>query len=251
MYTASIIIPYFRKKTFFKETISSILNQTFKSFEVIIVYDDEDKSELDYVRNIIKIDKRIKLHINKKNLGAGGSRNIGIKLAKGKYICFVDADDMWMKKKLKLQIDFMKKNKIDCSHTSYMIIDSTGKIKATRYAKNYDNFFELQKSCNIGLSTVIIKKKILTNKLKFPKIKTKEDFVLWLMIVKSGTPIFALNKKLVKWRKLDNSLSSSSIQKIKDGYKVYNYYLKYNFLKSIYFLLVLSINFFKKSLFKK
>ena len=66
MYTASIIIPYFRKKTFFKKTIRSITNQTQRNFEVIVIYDDEDLSELNYVKNIIQKDKRIKLHINKK-----------------------------------------------------------------------------------------------------------------------------------------------------------------------------------------
>lgn len=114
MYTASIIIPYFRKKTFFKKTIRSITNQTQRNFEVIVIYDDEDLSELNYVKNIIQKDKRLKLHINKKNLGAGGSRNLGIKLAKGKFICFIDADDIWMKNKLKTQIDFMIKKKISC-----------------------------------------------------------------------------------------------------------------------------------------
>ena len=86
--------------------------------------------------------------------------------------------------------------------------------------------------------------------MKFPKIKTKEDFVLWLKILKGGTKIYSINKSLVKWRKSNNSLSSSSIQKIKDGFKVYNYYLNYNFVKSLFFLLVLSLNYLKKLLFR-
>ncbi len=122
-------------------------------------------------------------------------------------------------------------------------------MKGIRIAENYDNLLELSRSCNIGLSSVIIEKKILKKNLKFPKIKTKEDFVLWLRILRSGVKIFALKKNLVKWRKSEGSLSSSSIQKIKDGYRVYNYYLNYNFLKSSYCLLVLSLNYFKKSLF--
>tara|TARA_B110001452_G_scaffold162456_1_gene135212 strand:+ start:481 stop:1236 length:756 start_codon:yes stop_codon:yes gene_type:complete len=248
MYKASIIIPYFRKKTFLKKTIKSIINQTYKNFEVIIVYDDENQNELRYVKNIAQSDHRIRLHINKKNLGAGESRNIGIKLAKGKFICFVDADDIWMKNKLKTQINFMNEKKISCSHTSYLIIDSTGKIFGNREAEDCNDYLKLRKSCNIGLSTVIIERSFLKKRFKFPKIKTKEDFVLWLKIVKSGNTIFGLKKNLVKWRKSENSLSSSSIQKIKDGFKVYNQYLEYNIFKSIYFLIILSINFFKKSL---
>ncbi len=247
MYKVSIIIPYFRKKKFFKKTISSILSQSYKNFEVIVIYDDEDIDELNFVKNVIKKDKRIKLRINKKNLGAGESRNIGINLASGKYICFIDADDIWTKNKLKIQINYMINKKISCSHTSYVIIDNSNKVIAFRKAIDYSNFFQLRKSCNIGLSTVIIKKSLLRQKFRFPKIKTKEDFVLWLRIVKSGVTIYALNKNLMKWRKSKNSLSSSTIQKIKDGFKVYYHYLNYNLIKSLYFLLILSLNFLIKS----
>ena len=215
MYKVSIIITYFRKKKFFRETVSSILNQTYKNFEVIIIYDDENREELNHIKDIIKNDIRFKLFTNKKNLGAGLSRNKGISLAKGKYICFIDADDIWTKNKLKIQLNFMEKKDISCSHTSYTIVDALGKKKAFREAKDYNNYFDLRKSCNIGLSTVIIRKDLLKKKFRFPKIKTKEDFVLWLKIVKDGITIFGLKNNLVKWRKTNNSLSSSSFQKIK------------------------------------
>ena len=248
MHKASIIIPYFKKKIFFEKTIQSIFKQTYKNFEAIIIYDDEDKGELNFVKKLIKNDKRFRLIVNKKNLGAGESRNIGIRSAKGKYICFIDADDIWNNKKLELQIKFMVKRNISFSHSSYEIVDDNDKIKGLRTAENYDSFFKLRNSCNIGLSTVILKKTLLKKKFKFPKIKTKEDYVLWLKIIKSGTKIFGFKKKLVKWRKSKNSLSSSLFQKLKDGFKVYNYYLNYNFIKSIYFLLILSINYIKKSI---
>ncbi len=247
MNKASVIIPYFKKKKFFKRTIESILNQTYQNFEVLIIYDDEDRRDLNFIKKLIKKDKRFKLIINKINLGAGESRNKGIKKAKGKYICFIDADDIWNKNKLKLQINFMKKKNISFSHSNYEIIDKDNKVIGIRIAEDYNNFLKLSKSCNIGLSSVIFEKKILKNKLKFPNIKTKEDFVLWLRILKDGTSIFAFKKRLVKWRKSKNSLSSSSFQKIRDGFKVYNHYLNYNFLKSSYYLLILSFNYIKKS----
>ena len=247
MYKASIIIPYFKKKRFFKKTIQSIFNQTYQKFEVLIVYDDEDKKDLIFIKKLIKNDKRFKLIINKRNLGAGESRNIGIKMSKGKYICFIDADDIWKKNKLEIQINFMQKKNISFSHSSYEIIDKNNKFKGHRIAENYESFLELSKSCNIGLSSVILRRSLLNNKLKFPKIRTKEDFVLWLRIIRGGTKIFGLKKNLVKWRKSENSLSSSSIQKIKDGFKVYNYYFDYNFFKSSYYLLILSLNYLKKN----
>ena len=250
MHKASIIIPYFRKKKFFEKTVNSILNQTHKKFEVLIIYDDEDKDELGYVKTIIQKDQRLKLYINKKNLGAGYARNIGINLAKGQFICFLDADDVWNKNKLKSQIKFMIDRDISCSHTSYTIVDVSGNTKAIRKARDYDNYLELRKSCDIGLSTVMIKKNLLKNSFKFPKIKTKEDFVLWLKIVRSGITIYGLKKNLVKWRKTNNSLSSSIIQKMKDGFEVYYTYLNYNIFKSFYFLFILSFNFLKKNFLK-
>ena len=105
----SVIVPYYKKKKFIQATLNSILNQTYKHFEIILVYDDEDKTDLSFLKKLQKKDKRIKIILNKKNIGAGKSRNKGIKIAKGNYIAFLDSDDLWLKDKLKFQINFMKK----------------------------------------------------------------------------------------------------------------------------------------------
>ena len=91
---ASVIIPYFKKKNNIKKTIRSAISQSYTDLEIILIYDDEDKSDLAYLNNIKKLDKRIEIIVNKKNLGAGESRNVGIKNSKGKFICFLDADDI-------------------------------------------------------------------------------------------------------------------------------------------------------------
>ena len=106
----TIIIPYYQKKKFFKQTINSINSQTYSNFEVIIIFDDDNKDDLHFIKDLIKNDKKIKLIINSKNLGAGKSRNIGIKFSTGSYISFLDSDDYWHKNKLKYQYKFMKKN---------------------------------------------------------------------------------------------------------------------------------------------
>ena len=249
MHKASIIIPYYKKKKFINRTLNSVLKQTYQNFEIIIVYDDEDKSELRYVKNFKKLDKRIKIIINKKNYGAGISRNIGINKSKGTFICLIDADDFWRKNKLKTQIRFMLKNRYLISHTSYEIVDSKNKVIGVRKARNFQTINDLIFSCDIGLSTVIFDKKIFSKKIKFVKIKTKEDFVMWLNILKKGISIYALNKKLTKWTKSKGSLSSSITQKLSDSYLVYNNYMKFGFLKSIYFTIILSLNYLKKAIF--
>ena len=243
----SVIIPYFRKKKFIKRTLNSVINQTYKNIEIILIYDDDKKQDLNYIKELIKIDKRIKLIINKKNIGAGNSRNKGILNSKGKFISFIDSDDFWKKDKIKKQIKFMEKNNIDFTHTTYQIINKNKKILATRKARNFFELNDLIYSCDIGLSTVMIRRKLFSRKLKFPNIKTKEDFVLWLNFVKSGIKIYALDNNLVYWTKLEDSLSSSFFQKLKDAIKVYNTYMKFNYIKSLYLTFILSVNFLRKN----
>ena len=246
----SVIIPYYKKKEYIISSINSVLNQTYKNLEIIIIYDDLNKKDLNLLKKIKKKDKRIKIYINKKNLGAGRSRNKGIKLSKGIFVAFLDSDDLWKKNKLKKQIFFMKKNGINASHTSYTIINSNNKIIGSRNAKDM-SYKLLLKSCDIGLSTVILKKEIITSKIKFANIKTKEDYVLWLKITLNNNKIFALKDNLTKWRKLEDSLSSSKLQKIYDGYLVYRKYMNFNLLKSFGFLMLLSFNYFLKNIKNK
>ena len=245
MMLVSIIIPYYKKKDYIKKTINSILKQTYKKFEIIIINDEPGELSKNILSFLKKKDSRIKIINNKKNIGAGKSRNKGINIAKGKYIAFIDSDDVWKKNKLLKQIEFMRRKNIEISHTSYEIIDDDLAIRGTRQAKVM-NYKKLIKSCDIGLSTVIIKKSLIKN-LRFPNLKTKEDYVLWLEIAKKGKTIHALNTKLTQWRKSKNSLSSSVVRKLTDGYYVYRHHLKFSVIKSLYSLLVLSINFLNKT----
>ena len=236
----SIIIPYHKKKIFFKETIQSINKQSYKNFEVIIIYDDTDKSELNHVKKIMnnfKFEK--KLLINDRILGAGLSRNKGIKVSKGEYIAFCDADDLWNKDKLKIQLDFMKKENLLFSHSNYFIINNTSKRIGSFKVPKIISYNQLIKSCDIGLSSVMISKSLM-KKNSFSNLKTKEDYLLWIKLIRHLKNFKSINKNLVYWRFLKNSLSSSSIQKIIDAFRLYRNYLNFSFLFSIFCMLRLS-----------
>jgi len=236
-------MPYYKKDVFIDKTIESILNQTYQDIEILIIDDELNEQSSKVLKKLSNLDKRIKILSNEKNLGAGLSRNKGIKMATGEYIAFCDCDDLWSKFKLEDQLNFMKKFNIDFSFTAYQIIDKEGKIIGSRSAKDNISFDELILSCDIGLSTVMLKKKLFNNKnFYFPSIKTKEDYVVWLKLSQNGIKMKGIKKNYSYWRKLSNSLSSSSIQKIFDGYKVYNLYLNYSVIKSIFRLIILSIN---------
>ena len=240
----SIIIPYYKKKRYIKLTLQSILRQKYKNFEILIIYDDADTEDLLFIKKVKKKDKRIKLIINKKNIGAGMSRNKGVRLSKGEYLAFVDSDDLWHPEKLKLQLSYMIKNKISISHTSYKIIDTNNSKIGYRHANKIE-YKDLIKSCDIGLSTVMIKKKILKNN-HFGNLKTKEDYILWLKLSKKNFIFHPIKKPLTSWRYSKDSLSSSTIQKLFDGYYVYRNFLKFSVFYSLYSLCVLSINYLRK-----
>tara|TARA_B100000579_G_scaffold363156_1_gene321597 strand:- start:160 stop:894 length:735 start_codon:yes stop_codon:yes gene_type:complete len=244
MQLVSVIMPYYRKRKYVKNSITSVINQSYKNLELIIIYDDQNPNDFEYLKSITKNYNNIKIIKNNSNIGAGLSRNNGIENSKGNLIAFLDADDSWYEKKIEKQLTFLNKNNLDFVFCDY--IKKTGskskKIISNRKVLSYQ---DLLYSCDIGLSTVLIKKNIIS-KYPFPSLKTKEDFVVWLNIAKSGIVPTNLNEILVDWNNVNDSLSSNIFQKIKDGYRVYRNFQNFNFLKSIYFLIVLSINSLKK-----
>jgi len=244
----SIIIPYHKKKRFFKSTIQSIISQTFKNFEIILIYDDTNLEELSFIKKtMFKISKK-KIIVNKSILGPGISRNKGILQSNGKYLAFCDADDVWHKNKLKIQINYMKKNKIDFCHSSYNIINFKNKKIGKFNIEQKILHKDLLKSCNIGLSTVVINKKLINNKIKFCKLKTKEDYFLWLQIIKKIKLLYGLKQYLVSWRYNKGSLSDSIWQKLIDAFRLYHCYEKYNVFISFFYVIRLSFYAFKKKL---
>ena len=121
------------------------------------------------------------------------------------------------------------------------------KIIGQRKARDLLTINEILKSCDIGLSTVIIEKKVIVKtNTKFPPLVTKEDFVFWLTLFKKEYKFYAYDDNLTNWTDSKNSLSSSTIQKLVDGFKVYNLYMNFNIFKSLYYLTCLSLNYLKK-----
>ena len=242
----SIIMPYYKKELYIEDTIQSILNQSHTNFEILLINDDVENKN--FIKAISNLDQRIKLIHNDKNLGAGPSRNKGIKLSNGEYIAFCDCDDLWKKNKLEFQLNFMQQHNVNFSFTSYDIIDQNNDFIKIRKAPNYVDFLKLRSSCDIGLSTVIIKNRIFdNNKYQFANLKTKEDYVLWMSLALDGVKMKGLSQSLTSWRKSRNSLSSSTTQKLMDGYRAYRVYLGYGVFKSLFCLIVLSINYILKN----
>ena len=155
----SIILPYYRKINYVKRTINSILSQSFKDFEIILVYDDEDLQDLYIIESDFKNHSKIKIIKNSKNLGAGLSRNNGIKHATGEIIAFIDSDDFWQQDKLEKQTKFMQENNYDFTFCNYDKIISEKKTIKVKSSKSVLNYNDLLGSNEIALSTVQLNKK--------------------------------------------------------------------------------------------
>ena len=240
----SVIIPYFNKKNHIKDAVNSVLNQTFKNIEIIIIYDDENLSDYYYLIDEYKNIKSIKIFKNIKNIGAGLSRNIGIKKSNGEIIAFLDSDDIWQPNKLEVQLNFMIKNRYEFTFSNYEKKLLNGSTLKSIAQKEFD-YNDLLKSCDIGLSTVMLNKKIIKENL-FPNLVTKEDYVAWLNITKNNIKAHNVEKNLVIWKQVRNSLSSNILQKFFDGFRVYYIYEKFNLIKSIFLLIRLSVNSLKR-----
>ena len=248
MNLVSIIIPVYNI-TFFREAFNSAYNQSYIKKEIIVIYDNNKKEDFKKIYRTTYKKKNVKLINNRKNLGAGIARNIGIKYSKGAFLAFLDSDDRWTKDKLKIQIKFMKEHKLNFTHTSYNIIDKKNKVIGYQMAKKILTYNNLLNSCDIGLSTVVLKKRIISNN-SFSNLKTKEDYVLWLKLSKKNK-IIGIDNKLCDWRKSSNSLSSSISQKIFDAFLVYYKKENLNFFVSIFRVFILSYNYFFKRIRQK
>ncbi len=244
MHFVSVIMPYFKKKEYVERSILSVMNQTYRNLELIIVYDDECDKDYEFINNICDKFSNIKIIKNKKNFGAGKSRNIAINSSKGDLISFIDADDFWYKEKLEKQIKFLDENNYEFVFCNYLKKNANNE-KIISSKKKYLDYPLLLKSCDIGLSTVLIKSNLIKKK-NFPNLKTKEDYVVWLKITKEKVNAYCLDETLAIWNNTKNSLSSNILQKILDGYKVYRIYEKFGILKSIFYLAILSLNSLKK-----
>ena len=234
----SVITPMYNSGKYIEETLKSVISQTHENWELFIIDDGSSDNCVELVNGFKKFDDRIKLIINEENQGAAISRNIGIREANGRYIAFLDSDDLWVPTKLEEQINFMSKNQLALSYSSYEKIDESGNhIKNINIVKIQTTYHNLLKSNYIGCLTAMIDLKMMEQKkIYMPKITTRHDHGLWLAIVKRGFNVSGNPKILAKYRYREGSISFS---KFKSGYyqwKLYRDVEKINLLSSIYYM---------------
>lgn len=217
----SIVMPTYNCAKYIEESIISVINQTYTNWELIIVDDCSTDNTEELVKKYCKKDNRIKYSKLDFNSGAAIARNKGIEQARGKYIAFLDSDDLWLEEKLEKQISFMEKNKYNFTCTNYMQIDEKGQENGVIIkSKKKVDYNGVLLSCPIGNSTVVYNVKEL-GKFVVPNIRKRNDDALWLQILKKEKYAYGLNEVLMKYRIRSNSISSNKIQLVKYHWKLY------------------------------
>ena len=244
----SIIMPVYNCEKYVEKAIKSVQLQIYTNWELIIINDGSTDDSMTKIEEQIKsIKDKVKLINLEENQGVANARNIAIDKACGKYIAYLDADDLWEKEKMHKQIKFMKTNKIAFSYTSYSRIKEDGNLLKTVEVPEKTNYTDLLKSTMMLTSTIIIDtENIPKEKMKMPNLKITEDTQTWLNILKSGVVAYGLNENLTQYRQRKDSTSSNKIESIIGMWKVYRKYQEINISKSLYYMIFHIMNAIKK-----
>ena len=241
----TIIIPYFKDPNNIESAIKSAEEQTYKKKEIIIIDDEKSNHSKKILIKLKKKFKKIKIFSSLKSSGVSGARNLGIKKARGDLIAFLDSDDLWKKEKIKKQIIQIKKFNADICYTNFIAKNENNKTLYKVEIPTQLYYSDLLKECPIACSSVVLKKEILKN-IKFKKLYTKEDYMLWLDLSKKGHKFIGVNKYLTIYKVRPKTLSSKHINKLYSAFMIYSYYLRFNFLISIIFVVRLYFKAFIK-----
>ncbi len=217
----SIIMPSYKTAAFIKESILSILQQTYPNFEILIV----DDASIDGTKEIVESidDARIRYLENKKNYGAAYSRNLALRHAKGTWVAFLDSDDIWYPQKLEKQLNFMKENNYVFSYTNYEEIDEAGnELGVIVTGPRKISKRKMYQYCWPGCLTIMYNKDKIGIIQVHPNIKKNNDYAMWLQVAEKSD-CYLLDCVLAKYRKRQGSISNHNYL----GLIKWHYYLFY------------------------
>ena len=228
----SVITPTYNSEAFISKSIDSVLNQSYSNLELLIIDDASSDNTRVILEQFRKKDPRINVILLEKNSGSGIARNKGIEMAKGRYLAFLDSDDIWHKDKLKDQISFMMTHGHSFTYTKYAYINEPGLvIKEYNSAPNRCNYFRLLLQNCIGCSTVIIDAEKL-GKEYMPELRNRQDWALWLNYIRKSGKAYGLKNSYTFYRMKQGSISSNKMKLFKFHWLIYNEIEKYNIIIS-------------------
>ena len=233
----SIIVPVYNAQPYIEQTIEMVRKQTFQDWELILVEDcSKDDTKKVISQTLAKFqDERIRVIYKEQNEGAAKARNIGLYQAKGRYIAFLDADDIWLEQKLQTEITFMQEKEAGFVFTSYEYGDEmgkpTGKIVKVPNIITYRQ--ALQRTIIFTTTVLLDTEKISKKLMEMPNVPS-EDSATWWQIMRNDIPAYGLNEVLAIYRRPRKSLSSNKGTAIKRIWNLYRNVEKLSLAYSIY-----------------
>ena len=233
----SIIVPVYNVQNFIVETIESVLAQTYTNWELLLIENGSTDGTRELLEQYLQeqTDERIKCYMMGTNVGAAAARNYGMDVSTGRFVAYLDSDDLWMPEKLELQVAFMEQYQAAFSFTGYEFADfkgkGTGKVVKVPATINYKQALQ---NTTIFTSTVMFDTtKLPKSELHMPKVKS-EDTALWWRILRGGVKAYGLQKNLVLYRRSSNSLSANKVEALRRIWNLYRKEEKLGLLFSAY-----------------
>ncbi|MGX7348645.1 glycosyltransferase family 2 protein [Dolosicoccus paucivorans] len=239
----SVITPVYNAQEFIQETIESVQNQTFQQWEMILVNDQTPDNSVALIEELMQNDPRLKLIHLPENGGAAVARNAGLDEARGRYVAFIDSDDVWHPQKLEKQLEFMQENQYDFTYTNFALMTEEGDIRKDRVNLPLElGYYDLLKNTSIACSTVMIDRQKV-GPFQMPLVRKGQDTATWLMLMRErGVKAYGLNEVLNYYRQVQGSISSNKFGALKRTWYLYHHLEGLPFLKASYYFLHYVVN---------
>lgn len=232
----SIITPVFNSSGSIRETLESVLRQSFEDWEHIFVDDFSQDDSAEIIESYATEDPRIRLIRLGGNFGAAVARNKGIEEAKGRFIAFLDSDDIWLPEKLFAQLEFMESTGAALSYTSYELISEegvpTGLISCAQDSVSYKEMLYYNR---IGCLTAMYDAQQL-GKVFMPDIRKRQDYALWLKILRRVGTARGLDQVLALYRQRSGSISSNKLDLVRYHWRLFRGVEELSLTQSVYYL---------------
>ncbi|WP_304525779.1 glycosyltransferase family 2 protein [Halomonas sp. I5-271120] len=230
----SVIMPVYNSQEYISSAVSSVIDQSFHDWELIVVDDCSTDRSAEFLADFLAKDSRINLIKLKRNSGVATARNTAIEAASGRYIAFLDSDDVWLPCKLEKQVFFMKNNGVYLCYSAYSKIDEWDNFSGEVGVPEKVSYNDLLKTCHIGCLTAMYDS-LMLGKVKMPTNTSREDFVTWLSILKEIDFSYGLNECLACYRVYKGQGSSNKILMSVGNWHVYRNIEGFSFFSSLYF----------------
>lgn len=233
----SVIMPAYKTEKYIAESIQSVVNQSYKNWELLIANDCSPDLLEKIVLPFCKRDSRIHYFKLEKNSGPSAARNLCLEKARGRYIAMLDSNDIWHPQKLEKQLAFMLEKNVCFSFTSFQRINSKSRLisKPVSLPKRVTHSDALKNSCIPNL-TVVLDRACIGN-FKFKPDWKHEDYILWLSFLEKGITAYCLAEPLAFYRVLKGSLSANKFKSALWVWRIFKYQQKISFFRRLYLML--------------